>query len=108
MEGITEGCLRSVLEQWRAEKGGHPLAEMTYFQKGSYHQAAVMTALPGLSPPPPELRLTVSCPPVPACTEREAELEAFSANAPPLYTHSVWSVVLRTCEAFFSMLTSCS
>lgn len=38
--------------------------------------------------------------------EREAELEAFSANAPPLYTHSVWSVVLPTREAFFSMLTS--
>lgn len=54
----------------------------------------------------PHLLLS-SCPDL-VYKEREAELEAFSANAPPLYTHSVWSVVLPTCEAFFSMLTSCS
>lgn len=61
-------------------------------------------AVPATPRAPPHLLL--SSRPSLVYKEREAELEAFSANAPPLYTHSVWSVVLPTREAFFSMLTS--
>lgn len=110
MEGITEACLRSVLEQWRDGERKASTGWNEIFSEGQLSPSGgdgrPARAVPATPRAPPHLLL--SSRPSLVYKEREAELEAFSANAPPLYTHSVWSVVLPTCEAFFSMLTSCS